>query len=71
MNVIELGDLDGMLFVFDSEVQVSFTMRDTRIPLDLFFFDAEGLVVAQLAMVPCQADPCPLYQAGEPFAFAL
>lgn len=71
MNVVDLGDLDGMLFVFDSEVQVSFTMRDTRIPLDIVFFDAEGLMVTQSTMVPCDTDPCPLYQAGRPFAFAL
>lgn len=71
MGVTDLGDLDGMLFRFDGEVTVAFTMRDTLIPLDIAFFDAAGVEVDRLSMVPCRAEPCPTYRAGAPFSSAL
>lgn len=35
----------GMVFIFDKEERVSFWMKDTFIPLDIIFFNAEGYVV--------------------------
>ena len=71
MGVSDLGDLDGMLFVFDSEVAVDFVMRNTLIPLDIAFFDGDGVEVDRLEMVPCLAEPCPLYGAASQFRYAL
>jgi uncharacterized protein len=71
MRVRDMGDLDGMVFVFDAEVAVNFTMRNTLIPLDIAFFDAAGTAVDRFEMVPCQAEPCPEYGAASEFRYAL
>lgn len=71
MDVIDLGDLDGMLFVFEGEVDVDFVMRDTLIPLDILFFDDAGVEIDRLEMVPCREEPCPLYGAVAGFRYAL
>lgn len=41
----ELGANDGMLFVFPSETEHSFWMRNTYVPLDMIFVSAELRVV--------------------------
>ncbi|MDQ2872512.1 MAG: DUF192 domain-containing protein [Candidatus Eremiobacteraeota bacterium] len=42
----------GMLFVFDSDADVEFWMKDTRIPLDMVFVAEDGTVRAVAARVP-------------------
>lgn len=71
MDVEDLGDLDGMLFAYDQPVVTTFGMRNTLIPLDIAFFDEQGELVGSLEMVPCTADPCPLYASPAPFRWAL
>lgn len=66
-----LPDGTGMLFQFDGEEDVTFWMKNTLIPLDILFFDANGSFVSGTTMVPCQADPCPLYASEEPTKTAL
>jgi len=66
-----LADRTGMLFVFEQEQPLSFWMKDTLIPLDVIFFRSDGTYVSAETMVPCQADPCPLYSAAEPSGLAL
>lgn len=71
-EVSDLGDLDGMLFEWGGDTVTSrFTMGNTVIPLDIFFFDAEGRFVDGFTMVPCESDPCPLYVAAEAYAYAI
>ena len=73
MGVTDLGELDGMLFVWDSDTPSSFWMKDTLIPLDIAFFRADGSLVDVLSMVPCEADPCPRYgpAGGRTYRYAL
>lgn len=71
MNVTDLGDLDGMLFVFDDEGLYSFWMKDTLLPLDIAFFDAGGAFVDVLQMAPCTTEECPTYTPADPFTYAL
>lgn len=71
MEVADLGELDGMLFAWESEVDSAFTMRNTRIPLDIAFFDGAGSLVDRLAMAPCREEPCPLYRAAGHYRWAV
>ncbi len=71
-GVADLGDLDGMLFVFDAPTTSAFTMLGTLMPIDIAFFDSDGVLVDRLQMVPCAPPgPCPSYRSSAPFRFAL
>ncbi len=74
MEVTDLGDADGMLFVFDDPSVHRFYMWQTPMPLDIAFFAADGTFIGSAAMDPClepSADVCVRYDADEPFQFAL
>jgi uncharacterized membrane protein (UPF0127 family) len=71
MQVVELGDLDGMLFAWPEEVQARFTMMNTLIPLDIAFFDGTGKLIEVLEMVPCEGEPCPGYGIDSAFRWAM
>jgi len=71
MHRTALSGGTGMLFVFEQEQPLSFWMKDTLIPLDIVFFDADGSFVSSASMVPCTADPCTIYASSEPAAMAL
>ena len=71
MGVTDLGGLDGMLFVFQSDSDGGFWMKDTLIPLDIAFFDGGGALVDVLTMEPCTADPCPSYRPGGSYRYAV
>jgi uncharacterized membrane protein (UPF0127 family) len=42
----------GMLFIFTDEKELTFWMKDTRIPLDILFLDHGGRVVSIHSMKP-------------------
>lgn len=57
-----------MLFVFDEVRSASFGMRDTLIPLDIWWFDEDGHLVGSAEMEPCASVTCPSYRSpGEVF----
>ena len=68
-----LGSGQGMLFVFPDEQPRSFWMMNTRIPLDILYFDTERVLVTQQRDVPpCSAgNACPQYPSDEPARYVL
>lgn len=57
-----LGELDGMLFIFDAPGLHAFWMKDTLIPLDMLWLNAAGKVVHIAQSVPpCKTPECPTY----------
>lgn len=71
MGVEDMGDIDGMLFAWDELTTGAFWMKDTLIPLDIMFFDADGEQVSATTMTPCEADPCDRYPAEGAYRWAL
>ncbi|NNC75819.1 MAG: hypothetical protein HKN93_09965 [Acidimicrobiia bacterium] len=71
MNVTDLLDLDGMLFVFDADTEGGFWMSDTPLALTLVHFDAAGAFVSAVDMSPCPDGDCPSYLATGPYRLAL
>jgi hypothetical protein len=67
-----LGDDQGMIFVFEEPGFYPFWMKNTLIPLDILYFDADRrLVSMQLDVPPCKADPCPTYPSDAPAIYVL
>ena len=46
-------------------------MRDTLIPLDLWWFDADGRLLGSTEMEPCPSEPCPDYGSPGEVGWAL
>ena len=67
-----LADDHGMLFLFPGEARRSFWMKNTRIPLDIFYFDGnlELVSVAEHAQ-PCRTQRCPSYPREGPAQYVL
>ena len=63
MEVEDLGGLDGMLFVYEQPRSASFTMFNTVLPLDAWWFDESGALIGSAEMEPCPEKPCTSYRS--------
>jgi len=71
MNRRRLAPDAGMVFLFPQPTRTQFWMKDTLIPLSIAFYDRRGRILRILAMAPCRAAACPVYDAGVAFRGAL
>jgi uncharacterized membrane protein (UPF0127 family) len=72
MRQDDLDGYDGMIFRFPNEAERSFWMRNTRIPLSIAFYAADGDFVSSADMEPCgDSSDCPHYPSRGPAKFAL
>ena len=69
----ELEADHGMLFIHEREEPQAYWMKNTRIPLDILFFDdAHRLVTQQRDVPPCSlGDACPPYPSERPARYVL
>ncbi|HSG80494.1 MAG TPA: DUF192 domain-containing protein [Acidimicrobiia bacterium] len=70
-QVADLGDLDGMLFVYDEDSTSTFGMFTVPIPLEIAWFDAEGRLVDRATMAACPVNPCVSYEAADAYRYAV
>lgn len=62
----------GMLFIFPREAARSFWMKNTRIPLDIMYFDKDlELVSISANTPPCRVNRCPSYPSAAPAMYVL
>ncbi|CAN5815842.1 hypothetical protein BH23ACT12_BH23ACT12_02970 [soil metagenome] len=66
MEVEEIADDYGMVFLWSDTGNHSFSMKDTLIPLDIAWWDEDGRIVDIQTMQPCTEDPCRAYTAAVP-----
>ena len=67
-----MPDDHGMLFIFPNETRRSFWMKNTRIPLDIFYFDSNlALVSVAENTPPCRTEKCPNYPSDGPAKYVL
>ncbi|RYH03039.1 DUF192 domain-containing protein [Salipiger sp. IMCC34102] len=69
MYVEEMGTFEGMLFVYDAPRPASFWMRNTLIPLDMIFAEADG-TIANIHAEAIPLDETPIF-GGEAIAYVL
>jgi uncharacterized membrane protein (UPF0127 family) len=67
-----LAEDAGMLFIFPNEAPRAFWMKNTRIPLDIMYFDRELRMVSLSADTPpCKVPRCPSYPSRGPAMYVL
>lgn len=71
MFVDDLGEADGMAFVYSTPRTTAFTMRNTLLPLTIVFYDADGHLLDSFDMEPCREEVCPTYPTPPDFSVAI
>ena len=68
-----MDDGHGMLFIHETQEPLAYWMKNTRIALDILYFDDDRRLVSQRRGVPpCSlGDACPNYPSGAPARYVL
>ena len=69
----EMAKDHGMLFIHERQEPLAYWMKNTKIPLDILYFDsARRLVSQQRDVPPCSlGDGCPPYPSDAPARYVL
>lgn len=69
----EMAADHGMLFIHDATEPQAYWMKNTKIPLDILYFDEQRRLVSQQRDVPpCSAgNACPAYPSNRPARYVL
>ena len=69
----EMAADHGMIFIHDSEEPQAYWMKNTRIPLDIFYFDGKRKLVSVSKRVPpcTMGDQCPPFASAGPALYVL
>jgi len=72
MDRTKMDDDHGMLFIFQDDAPRGFWMKNTKIPLDMIFLDADRKIVSVThGAEPCVTERCPAYMSGAPARYVL
>lgn len=74
MHRTQMGENNGMLFVFEDEAPRSFWMKNTLIPLSIAYLNSDKVVVdiQEMEAMPKSASaPIPTYPSRKPAKYAL
>jgi uncharacterized protein len=72
MDRTGMKDDHGMLFIFEDDAPRAFWMKNTKIPLDMIFLNADRKVVSVTHNAePCVTERCPAYSSGAPARYVL
>ena len=63
MFIEDLGEYEGMFFIYENVGKRSFWMKSTLIPLDIIFISEKNEILNILEAEPCVEDPCRTYDS--------
>jgi uncharacterized membrane protein (UPF0127 family) len=66
-----LAEDRGMLFIFERQQPLAFWMKNTKVPLDIIYFDDERRLVSVSTAPPCTTPQCPNYPSAAPARYTL
>ena len=67
----DIGSGKGVLYRYDTPVDVRFSSRGAFAGLEVIFFDQAGRYISSASMPYCSKDPCATYEPDRPAMYAL
>ncbi len=71
MNVSYMHPDQGMVFIFPKTTNSFFWMKNTLIPLDMFFVKNDTVMYIAHDAKPCEVDQCPTFGPGQYYDYVI